>query len=93
MNPTEEVLGLGTKKGKVILEKGELVILDADFIYDENDPNINYTNNKPLYDEFEKRYQTEKKELKQQEATFETKMAIETKVSDYDIIEHRSIHR
>lgn len=93
LNPTEEVLGLGTKKGKVILEKGELVILDADFIYDENDPNINYTNNKPLYDEFEKRYQTEKKELKQQEATFETKMAIETKVSDYDIIEHRGIHR
>ena len=93
LNPTEEVLGLGTKKGKVILEKGELVILDADFIYDENDPKINYTNNKPLYDEFEKRYQTEKKELKQQEATFETKMAIETKVSDYDIIEHRSIHR
>lgn len=93
LNPTEEVLGLGTKKGKVILEKGELVILDADFIYDENDPNINYTNNKPLYDEFEKRYQTEKKELKQQEATFETKMAIETKVSDYGIIEHRGIHR
>lgn len=93
LNPTEEVLGLGTKKGKVILEKGELVILDADFIYDENDPNINYTNNKPLYDEFEKRYQTEKKELKQQEATFETRMAIETKVSDDDIIEHRGIHR
>ena len=93
LNPTEEVLGLGTKKGKVILEKGELVILDADFIYDENDPNINYTNNKPLYDEFEKRYQTEKKELKQQEATFETRMGIETKVSDYDMIEHRGIHR
>lgn len=93
LNPTEGVLGLGTKRGKVILEKGELVILDADFIYDENDPNINYTNNKPLYDEFEKRYQTEKKELKQQEATFETRMAIETKVSDYDMIEHRGIHR
>ena len=93
LNPTEEVLGLGTKKGKVILEKGELVILDADFIYDENDPNINYTNNKPLHDEFEERYQTEKKELKQQEATFETRMAIETKVSDYDMIEHRGIHR
>lgn len=93
LNPTEEVLGLGTKRGKVILEKGELVILDADFIYDENDPNINYTNNKPLYDEFEKRYQTEKKELKQQEATFETRMAIETNVSDYDMIEHRGMHR
>lgn len=93
LNPTEEVLGLGAKRGKVILEKGELVILDADFIYDENDPNINYTNNKPLYDEFEKRYQTEKKKLKQQEATFETRIGIETKVSDYDMIEHRGIHR
>lgn len=93
LNPAEEVLGLGAKRGKVILEKGELVILDADFIYDENDPNINYTNNKPLYDEFEKRYQTEKKELKQQEATFETRMGIETKVNDYDMIEHRGIHR
>ena len=93
LNPTEEVLGLGAKRGKVILEKGELVILDADFIYDENDPNINYTNNKPLYDEFEKRYQAEKKELKQQEAAFETRMAIETNVSDYDMSEHRGIHR
>ncbi len=93
LNPAEEVLGLGAKRGKLILEKGELVILDADFIYDENDPNINYTNNKPLYDEFEKRYQTEKKELKHQEATFETRMGIETKVSDYDMIEHRGIHR
>lgn len=93
LNPTEEVLGLGAKRGKAILEKGELVILDADFIYDENDPNINYTNNKPLYDEFEKRYQAEKKELKQQEAAFETRMAIETNVSDYDMSEHRGIHR
>ena len=91
--PSEDVLGLGTKRGTKILEEGDFVILDADFIYDENDPNINYANNKPLYDEFEKRYQTEKKELKQQEATFETKMAIETKVSDYGIIEHRGIHR
>lgn len=93
LNPTEETLGLGAKRGKVILEKGELVILDADFIYDENDLNINYTNNKPLYDEFEKRYQAEKKELKQQEAVFETRMAIETNVSDYDISEHRGLHR
>lgn len=93
LNPTEEVLGLGAKRGEAILEKGELVILDADFIYDENDPNINYTNNKPLYDEFEKRYQAEKKELKQQEAAFETRMAIETNVSNYDMSEHRGMHR
>lgn len=93
LNPTEEVLGLGAKRGTVILEEGELVILDADFIYDENDPNINYANNKPLYDEFEERYQSEKKELKQQEVTFETGMAIETNVSDCDVIEHRGMHR
>ena len=93
LDPTEEVLGLDTKRGTKILEEGDLVILDADFIYDENDPNINYTNNKPLYDEFERRYQREKRKLKEQEESSKIEMPTETNVSDYDISEHRGIHR
>lgn len=93
LDPTEEVLRLGTKRGTKILEEGDLVVLDADFIYDENDPNINYINNKPLYDEFEKRYQREKRELKEQEESSRIGMTIETNVSDYDMSEHRGVHR
>ena len=93
LDPTEEVLGLGAKRGTVILEEGELVILDADFIYDENDPNINYTNNKYLYDEFEKRYQKEIRELKECKTDSKTGITIEINVSDYDMSEHRGIHR
>ena len=70
LNPTEEVLVLDAKRGGKILKSGDLVILDADFIYDEKDPNINYSNNKYLYDKFEKRYQSEKKELKKQPKRF-----------------------
>ena len=61
--PTEEVLGLKSKRGDEILKEGDLVILDADFIYEENDPNINFANNKTLYDEFEAKYQSEKLKL------------------------------
>lgn len=93
LNPTEEVLELGTKRGTTILEEGDWVILDADFIYDENDPNINYTNNKPLYDEFEKRYQSEKRKLKEREENQKMEMTIESNVSDYGISEHRGINR
>lgn len=93
LDPTEEILGLGAKRGTKILEEGDLVILDADFIYDENDPNINYTNNKHLYDEFEKRYQREKRELKEQEESSKIGMTIETNVSDYDINKNRGVHR
>lgn len=64
INPSEEVLGLKTKRGDKILKEGDLVILDSDFIYDEKDPNINYANNKGIYSEFEERYQREKKILK-----------------------------
>ena len=59
--PSEEVLGLQPKRGDKVLNVGDLVILDADFIYDENDPNINYTNQKELNKQFEERYQKEKK--------------------------------
>ena len=48
LNPTDGVLGLDVKRGETILKEGDLVILDADFIYDENDPNINYINNKNI---------------------------------------------
>lgn len=64
INPSEEVLGLKTKRGDKILKEGDLVILDSDFIYDEKDTNINYANNKGIYSEFEERYQREKKDTK-----------------------------
>lgn len=60
LNPTEDVLELKTKRGSKILKAGNWVILDSDFIYDENDPNICYVNNRPCT-EFEERYQREKK--------------------------------
>ena len=90
MYPSEDVLGLGAKRGTKILEEGDFVILDADFIYDENDPNINYANNKPLYDEFEKRYQSEKKRLKEKEENFKI---IDSSVSFNDIDEQRGMNR
>lgn len=93
LDPTEEVLGLGSKRGTKILKEGDLVILDADFIYDENDPNISFTNNKPLYDEFEKRYQKEKSELNKQERRLEEEMIIENNAINYDMSNHRSVHK
>ena len=93
LNPSEEVLGFSTKRGETILEEGDLVILDADFIYDENDPNINYSNNKILTDEFEKRYQSEKKELKEQEENSKLMMTVEAKRNDFDINEHKGIRK
>ena len=93
LNPTDEVLGLDVKRGETVLKEGNLVILDADFIYDENDPDINYTNNKYIYDEFEKRYQREIKELKEQETKSNLNAIDFNQMNDYEISEHRSIHR
>lgn len=93
LKPTEEVLSLDTKRGKTILKEGDLVILDADFIYDENDSNINYSNNKALYDEFETRYQREKKELKKQEQGTNLNLNVFNETNDYEISEHKGIHR
>ncbi len=70
IEPSEEVLGLDSKRGEIVLKEGDLVVLDADLIYDENDPNIKYSDNNFLYEEFEKRYQQEKKGLKEQETDF-----------------------
>lgn len=93
LNPTDGVLGLDVKRGETILKEGDLVILDADFIYDENDPNINYINNKNIYDEFEKRYQSEIKELKEQETKSDLNVIDFNEINDYEVSEHKSIHR
>lgn len=93
LDPSEEVLGLEPKRGTTILEEGDLVVLDADFIYDENDPNIKHTNNKYLYDEFEQRYQKEKINKENQEENFKLEMTLEPNTSNYDINEHKGKHR
>ena len=90
LNPTDEVLGLDVKRGETVLREGDLVILDADFIYDENDPDINYTNNKYIYDEFEKRYQ---REIKEQETKSNLNAIDFNQMNDYEVSEHRGIHR
>jgi len=59
IDPSNETLGLDNNRGEFVLNEGDLVILDADFIFDENDPNIEHTNNKLLFDTFETRYQKE----------------------------------
>lgn len=92
LNPSEEVLGLEPKRGTTILEEGDLVVLDADFIYDENDPNIEHTNNKYLYDEFEKRYQSEKINKENQEESFKLENS-QSNENDYDMNEHKGKHR
>lgn len=93
LNPTDGVLGLDVKRGEAILKEGDLVILDADFIYDANDPNINYINNKDIYDEFEKRYQSEIKELKEQETKSDLNVIDFNEINDYEVSEHKGIHR
>jgi hypothetical protein len=93
LNLTEEVLGLDTKRGETILKDGDLVILDADFIYDENDPNINYSNNKALYNEFEERYQKEKKIIENQEKNKNLNVNEFHESIDNEISEHKGIHR
>lgn len=93
LNPTDGVLGLDVKRGETILKEGDLVILDADFIYDENDPNINYINNKNIYDEFEKRYQKEIKELKEQKTKSDLNVIDFNEINDYEVSEHKGIHR
>ena len=93
LNPTDGVLGLDVKRGEKILKEGDLVILDADFIYDENDPNISYINNKDIYDEFEKRYQREIKELKEQETRSNLNAVDFNETNGYEVSEHKGIHR
>lgn len=91
LKPTEEVLSLDDRRGDIILKEGDLVILDADFIYDENDPNIDYSNNKSLYDEFEKRYQKEKEELNKQEQKSDLNLNDFVEIDNCEDIEHKGI--
>ncbi len=93
LNPTEKVLGLDTRRGETILKEGDLVILDADFIYDENDLNIDYSNNKFLYEKFEERYQNEKKELKKQEQQNNLNFEIFNEINDCETSEYKNFHR
>ena len=64
LNPSDEVLGLDPKRGNIILKAGELVILDADYFYDEKDSNIIIPfNSKALYVKFNERYLNERQTL------------------------------
>ncbi len=57
--PSDETLDLGTYRGKEKLKAGDYVIIDADHIYEEDDPNIEYPDYE-TYSLFEKKYQREK---------------------------------
>ena len=59
LDPSNKVLGLGDTVGDAILKNGDLVILDADFIYNENDKDIKYPE-KERTDKFEERYKEDK---------------------------------
>ena len=93
LNPSEKILGLGSKRDSSILQKGDLVILDADFIYEENDPNIKYSNATPLYQQFEKRYRHEKIKLREQEESLKLKKEDEKNLNIYNLDEDKKIHR
>lgn len=56
LNPSNKALMLDNYRGNVELKAGDLIICDADCIYDENDCNVNFGNVRIL----EKRYQSEK---------------------------------
>lgn len=55
-------LCLEERRDNKVLQPGDLVILDADFIYREDDPKIQYPKCTYAY-EFEERYQKEKRKL------------------------------
>ncbi len=90
IEPSDKVLELDDKRGSDVLEEGSLVILDADFIYDEKDKNIDYTTNSFMHDTFEKRYQNE---LKQQKQNIDTNIILEENVTNNDMVENEGMHR
>ncbi len=60
LTPTDESLGLEKYRKAEELKKGEVIVLDADFLFDENDKDIKMAVNS--FDrEFEIRYQKERK--------------------------------
>ena len=61
---TDDALGLDSYRGKdIFLKKGELVVIDADCFYDENDVNIYGTNIEYDWHDFERKYQNERKQF------------------------------
>ena len=63
LEPSNEILGLDESRGNTTLKKGDLVLLDADHIYDENDPKI-FIPTWDVYKDLEARYQEEKSHKK-----------------------------
>ena len=63
INPTKEAINY-TTENDLELEKGDLVILDNEFIFEEEDfeSKIGFENTSDLVKEFENRYQEEKKQ-------------------------------
>ena len=59
IEPSDETLGLKKFKGVKKLKRGDFVILDADYIYEEGDKDISYPT-RDICEEFESRYQSEK---------------------------------
>lgn len=60
ITPSDETLEFTKTIGNYQLKKGELIVLDGDYIYNENDHNIN-SKMSNLQTEFEKTYQKELK--------------------------------
>lgn len=61
LQPTDETLEFSSFHGNQVLKAGELVLLDADYIFLEHDEKIIVPENaKIIYREFEERYQQEK---------------------------------
>ena len=56
-------LTLEEKRDNKVLQPGDLVLLDADFIYKDDDPNIQYPEHSYAH-EFENRYQEESRKIK-----------------------------
>lgn len=56
INPNDSSLELGERRGNTVLKKGQLVILDADHLYDERSPKAK---KELAVSEYEKRYQNE----------------------------------
>jgi len=71
LNPSDEVLNFEPSQGNIILKKGDLVVIDADYIYKEEDikdilniDNPDFVISLPFLAQiFETRYQEEQKKL------------------------------
>ena len=69
LEPSNELLGIEGDRGDLILKKGDLVVLDADFIYREDDEMRRLPlSSKERFTNFEERYQSEKRMAISQES-------------------------